>query len=80
MKDYTDLYTDYLISNNGLATATGLSAMVDGAVSHDQITRFLSKEDFTSKRLWKEVKSTVREIQSDEQSHRRPKLGPSIEK
>ena len=66
MKDYTDLYTDYLISNNGLATATGLSAMMDGAVSHDQITRFLSKEDFTSKTLWKKVKSTVREIQSDD--------------
>ena len=48
-KDYIELYTDYLISNTGLATATGLSAMTDGAVSHDQITRFLSKGDFNSK-------------------------------
>ena len=66
MKDYLDLYTDYLISNNGLATATGLSAMTDGDVSHDQITRFLSKNDFSSRTLWKEVKSTVRKIESDD--------------
>ena len=66
MKDYLDLYTDYLISNNGLATATGLSAMTDGEVSHDQITRFLSKGDFTSKTLWRKVKSTVRKIESDD--------------
>jgi len=40
--------------------------MMDGDVSHDQITRFLSKNEFTSKDLWKQVKSTVREIESDE--------------
>ena len=33
-----DLYTDYLLSTFGETTATGLSAMVEGAVSHDQIT------------------------------------------
>jgi len=65
-KDYIELYTDYLISNTGLATATGLSAMTDGAVSHDQITRFLSKGEFNSKTLWKEVKPTVRNIQRDD--------------
>jgi len=64
--DYIELYTDYLISGNGYATATGLSSMMDGDVSHDQITRFLSKNEFTSKDLWKQVKSTVREIESDE--------------
>jgi hypothetical protein len=37
-----DLYTDYLLSTFGAATATGLSAMVNGDVSHDQITRFIS--------------------------------------
>ena len=60
MKDYFDLYTDCLISNNGLATATGFSAMTDGEVGYDQIIRFLSKGDFTSKTLWREVKATVR--------------------
>ncbi|MDQ1340933.1 MAG: hypothetical protein QG567_2091 [Campylobacterota bacterium] len=65
-KDYLELYTDYLISNRGLATATGLSAMTDGEVSHDQITRYLSGELFNSKQLWKKVKPVVREIQSDD--------------
>jgi hypothetical protein len=64
--DYTELYTDYLISNNGLATATGLSDMMEGTVSHDQITRFLSKTTFDSKTLWKMVKPTVREIEDDD--------------
>ena len=35
-----ELYTDYLISSVGAATATGLSEMVDGTVSHDRVTRF----------------------------------------
>ncbi|MBP9830702.1 MAG: hypothetical protein KBC65_04475 [Polaromonas sp.] len=35
-----DLYTDYLLSSCGFATATGLSATVDDAVSHDKVTRF----------------------------------------
>jgi len=64
--DYIELYTDYLISNNGKATATGLSAMTDNEVSHDQITRFLSKNEFGSKELWKQVKKTVREVESEE--------------
>jgi hypothetical protein len=34
-KEKLELYTDYLISNNGYATTTGLSAMLDGEVSHD---------------------------------------------
>lgn len=61
-----DLYTDYLLSTFGAATATGLSAMVDGDVSHDQITRFLSAQEYTSKDLWQQVKSTVRSIEHDD--------------
>jgi hypothetical protein len=61
-----DLYTDYLLSACGAATATGLSAMVEGEVSHDQVTRFLSKEDYTSKELWLQVKSVVRSIETDD--------------
>ena len=64
--DYIELYTDYLISSNGKATATGLSAMMDKEVSHDQITRFLSKNKFGSKELWKQVKKTVREIETED--------------
>ncbi len=40
--------------------------MVNNAVSHDQITRFLSKNEFTSKELWKQVKQTLREVESDD--------------
>ncbi len=47
-KEKLELYTDYLISNNSYATATGLSAMLDGDVSHDQVTRLLSERDYTS--------------------------------
>ncbi|WP_348653034.1 transposase [uncultured Sulfurimonas sp.] len=64
--DYIELYTDYLISGNGYATATGLSSMLDGEVSHDQITRFLSKNEFNSKDLWAQVKRTVREVEKDD--------------
>ena len=59
------MYTDYLLSTFGAATATGLSAMVDGDVSHDQITRFLSAQEYTYKDLWHQVKSTVGSIERD---------------
>lgn len=64
--DIFDLYTDYLITSFSYTTATGLSGLVDGAVSHDQITRFLSQHDFTSKELWNVIKKTARDIESDE--------------
>jgi hypothetical protein len=60
------LYTDYLISNFGQSTATGLSGLVDGQISHDQVTRFLAERAYTSKDLWREVKGTVRQIESED--------------
>jgi hypothetical protein len=65
-KEHLELYTDYLLSTFGYATATGLSRMVEGQVSHDQITHFLSAEEFTSKDLWTLVKRTVREVEHEE--------------
>jgi hypothetical protein len=65
-KTELELYTDYLISTFGSATATGVSAMVDGDVSHDRVTRFLSERAYTSKDLWLQVKSTVRQIEGDD--------------
>ena len=59
-----DIYTDYLISQNKYATATGLSDMVDGAISHDQVSRFLNKNELGSKELWHYVKTSVREHQT----------------
>ena len=61
-----ELYTDYLISNCAYATAPGLSAMLDGAVSQDEVTRFLSERQYTSKDLWRQVKSTLRQIEQDD--------------
>jgi hypothetical protein len=40
--DIFDLYTDYLITSFSYTTATGLSGLVDNAISHDPVTRFLS--------------------------------------
>jgi hypothetical protein len=61
-----ELYTDYLLSTFGQTTATGLSAMVNGEISHDQVTRFLSEREYTSKDLWCQVKPTVRQVERDD--------------
>jgi len=63
-KELLELYTDYLMSSFSYTTATGLSILSDGQISHDKVTRFLSSEDFTSSSLWELIKPTVREIQS----------------
>jgi len=65
-KDKLDIYTDYLICQNHYATATGLSALLDGELSHDQVTRFMSEETYTSKDLWRETKSVVRQIEQED--------------
>jgi hypothetical protein len=65
-KEKLEIYSDYLICTNGFATATGLSAVLDGEISHDKITRFLSEREYRSKDLWKEVKSTVRQIERED--------------
>ncbi|MEF3073437.1 transposase [Methylobacter sp. Wu1] len=61
-----ELYIDYSISTFGATTATGLSAMVDGDVSHDRVTRFLAKREYNSRDLWRHVKSTVRQIERED--------------
>jgi hypothetical protein len=61
-----DLYSDYLTSSFGLATATGMSVALDGAVGHDDITRFLSEREYTNKDLWKLVKPVIRKIETDD--------------
>jgi len=66
MQDKLDLYTDFLLTTMDKATATGLSRLVDGAVSHDQITRLLSENEFSSKDLWQSVKPIVRKHETEE--------------
>jgi hypothetical protein len=63
-KSMLDLYTDYLISSFGPTTATGLSRLVDGEVSHDQVTRFLASPAKTSADLWRMVKPLIRQVES----------------
>jgi len=61
-----DLYSDYLISSFKLTTATGMSELLDGALSHDQITRFLGQGLLTQKDYWKCIKRVIRQIESPE--------------
>ena len=65
-KQIFELYIDYLVTSFSYTTATGLSNLLDGDISHDQITRFLSHKQFNSADLWKNVKKDVREIESDD--------------
>jgi hypothetical protein len=43
-----------------------LAGLLDGSVSHDQIQRLLSKEQFGSAELWQIVKGNVRQIQEED--------------
>jgi hypothetical protein len=61
-----DLYSDYLLSSFGQTTATGLSKLMDGKISHDQVTRMLSSSKMTSKTWWKLIKPHVREIEQED--------------
>jgi hypothetical protein len=65
-KELLDIYTDYLISSFGQITGTGLSTLLDEAISHDQIQRFLANPAKGGAELWKIVKPFVRRIQRDE--------------
>jgi hypothetical protein len=60
-----DLYSDYLLASFGATTATGLSELLEGEVSHDQVTRYLASAKKTASDLWGTVKAFVREVQSE---------------
>jgi hypothetical protein len=66
MDTLLDLYSDYLISSFGQTTATGLANLLNGGISHDQVTRFLASKPRTAADLWKIAKPFVRRIQSDQ--------------
>ncbi len=63
-RELLDLYSDYLLASFGATTATGLSQLMQGAVSHDQVTRYLCGPKQTSADLWRQVKPLVRQMQS----------------
>lgn len=61
-----DLYSDYLLSSYSSTTATGLSALMDQVISHDQVSRMLSSQRLEPKDWWRMVKPHVRTIQRDD--------------
>lgn len=61
-----DLYTDYLMISTSLCTATGLSDLTGGTISHDKITRLLNSDGFNSREVWQRVKPFIREIESSQ--------------
>jgi len=60
-----DLYSDYLLASFGATTATGLSHLLEGEISHDQVTRYLASTKKTATDLWRTVKPFVREVQAE---------------
>jgi hypothetical protein len=60
MKNFADLYSDYLICSTSYTTATGLSSLLN--IKHDKITYELSKRDYDSKFLWQRVKLYIQEL------------------
>lgn len=60
-----DLYSDYLLTSFSLSTATGMSEMLDGSYSHDQISRFMAQPMLTQKDYWKTIKPLIRKIEND---------------
>lgn len=64
-RELLELYSDYLLSAFSHTTATGLSKMTGGEVSHDKVSRFLSEKDMGSRVLWRLVKPLVRELEKE---------------
>jgi integrase len=67
-REMIDIYSDDLITNFGQATATSLSNVLNGQLSHDSLTRSLADRELTSKDYWHYVKPTIREIQDENAS------------
>jgi hypothetical protein len=65
-EEILDLYSDYLLCSSREVTATGLSGLVDGDLSHDKVTRFLNGEELGAKELWLKVKGTVRRYENED--------------
>lgn len=61
-----DLYSDYLLTSFGLSSAVGMSKMLEGEYSHDQISRFLAQTTMTQLDFWKAIKPIVRRIEQDD--------------
>lgn len=61
-----DIYSDYLICQNKYATATGLSDLLSGSISHDKVTKYLNSAELNSKDLWLYAKSHIRKHENNQ--------------
>ena len=59
-----DLYTDYLLSSTGPTTATGLSRLLDGTLSHDHVTRWLGQTTYGPAEVWRQAKPLIRQAEA----------------
>jgi hypothetical protein len=53
-----------LLSSTGPTTATGLSRRLDGALSHDHITRWLSQATHGPAEVWRQAKPLIRQAEA----------------
>lgn len=65
-EELLELYSQYLIISPCKTTATGLSALINGEISHDKITRFLAENNFGNKTLWTKGKKLIREYEKED--------------
>ncbi|MXZ22100.1 MAG: transposase [Caldilineaceae bacterium SB0665_bin_25] len=61
-----DLYSDYLLSSFSATTATGMSALMEQEISHDQISRMLNQRRLRPADWWQMVKPSVRSMQGED--------------
>lgn len=57
-----DLYSDYLVVNQGQASATRLAELLEGHFSHDRLTRSLNRADYGAAQLWQVVKPFIQQV------------------
>ena len=63
-RNMLELYSDYMIVSAGQVTATAFSKVLNGKYSHDQLTRFLSKNEFAESEHWDYIKPIIRRYES----------------
>lgn len=59
-----DTYTDYLLATTAKATATGMSELYDGEISHDAVTRFLTESYLDASTVFAYAKPLLRLTES----------------
>lgn len=60
----SELYREALMISQGQVSCTGISSMLEGAISHDKFTRFLASGMLNEAYLWKSAKPICHEIGS----------------